>query len=69
MWKVSMVRGEVSEEMHIKIRMEVFGEEYWADEMTYGCTKLKTVHKVQEALAEALMKLNNVEDLKKVEEK
>ena len=55
--------------MHIRLRMDVFGEEYWSDEMLYACTKLKTVYAVQQVIAEALLKLNKVKDLKKVESK
>ena len=53
--------------MHIKLKMEVFGEEYWANEMTYGCTKIETVEKVQAVLKDALSSLNKIADLKKLD--
>lgn len=55
--------------MHIDLRMRVFGEEYWANEMLYSCTKIETVEKVQTAIAQALLALNKTTpDLKLVKQ-
>lgn len=44
--------------VHAKIKMEVFGEEYWSDEMTYSGSPLELIAKIQEKLATALLGLN-----------
>jgi len=55
--------------VHIVLTVKVLGQEYWSNETVYGCTKLKTVQLVQKAVTEALLGLNKVKDLKKLEER
>lgn len=44
--------------LHVKIKMEVFGEEYWNNETTYSGTPQELVVKIQEGIAQAMLALN-----------
>lgn len=47
-----------TKKVHAKIKMEVFGEEYWSDEMTYSGTPLDLIKAIQEKLAGVFTSLN-----------
>ena len=44
--------------VHLKIKMEVFGKEYWVNEMTYAVTSLELVQALQAQLAKGLLEMN-----------
>jgi len=58
--KLNQRKGGVMGEnaVHLKIKMEVFGKEYWVNEMTYAVTSLELVQALQAQLAKGLLEMN-----------
>lgn len=50
-----------AKKVHMRLKMEVFGEEYWVDEMTYAGTPLDLVKLIQEKVANTLLSLNKLQ--------
>ena len=44
--------------VHFKLKMEVFGKEYWVNESTYAVTNIELVKALQAQLAQGLLEMN-----------